>query len=58
VNKPLTWIGIVGLAALAVVTRDQPQRKTPPIAGSGRRSDELQSAIVWFLFVDRVRRIF
>jgi uncharacterized protein DUF2147 len=58
VNKPLTWLGIAGLAALAVVTPRPAAAQDPTVAGLWQKLDESNQPIVWFLFVDRGSSIF
>jgi hypothetical protein len=57
-NKPLTWLGIAGLAALAVVTPRPAAAQDPTVAGLWQKLDESNQPIVWFLFVDRGGGIF
>jgi hypothetical protein len=58
VNKPLTWLGIAGLAALAVVTPRPAAAQDPTVAGVWQKVDDSNQPIVWFLFVDRGGGIF
>jgi hypothetical protein len=58
VNKPLTWLGIAGLAALAVVTPRPAAAQDPTVAGVWQKLDDSNQPIVWFLFVDRGGGIF
>ena len=57
-NKPLTWLGIAGLAALAVTTPHPATAQDPTVAGLWQKLDESNQPIVWFLFVDRGGGIF
>ena len=57
-NKPLTWLGIAGLAALAVATPRPAAAQDPTVTGLWQKLDESNQPIVWFLFVDRGAGIF
>jgi hypothetical protein len=57
-NKPLTWLGIAGLAALAVATPRSAAAQDPTVVGLWQKLDESNQPIVWFLFVDRGAGIF
>jgi len=52
-NKPLTWLGIVALAALAVVMPRPAATQDPTVLGLWQKLDENNQPIVWFLFVER-----
>src|SRR6185295_10547407 len=58
VNKPLTWLGIAGLGALAVVTPRPAAAQDPTVGGVWQKVDDSNQPIVWFLFVDRGGGIF
>src|SRR5690349_8311052 len=57
-NKPLTWLGIAGFAALAVATPLPAAAQDPTVAGVWQKVDESNQPIVWFLFVDRGGGVF
>ena len=57
-NKPLTWLGIAGLAALSVATPRPAAAQDPTVAGLWQKLDESNQPIVWFLFVERGGGIF
>src|SRR5262245_37356917 len=57
-NKPLTWLGIAGLAALAVTTPRLAAAQDPTVAGLWQKLDESNQPIVWFLFVERSGGVF
>src|SRR5215470_20021142 len=57
-NKPLTWLGIAGLAALTAATPRLAAAQEPTVAGLWQKLDESNQPIVWFLFVDRGSGIF
>jgi len=56
--KPLTWLGIAGLAALTVATPRVAAAQEPTVAGLWQKLDESNQPIVWFLFVDRGTSIY
>ena len=57
-NKPLTWLGIAGLAALAVATPRLAAAQDPTVTGLWQKLDESNQPIVWFLFVERSGGVF
>jgi len=59
-NKPLTWLGIAGLAVLTVATPRLAATQEPTVAGLWQKLDESNpnQAVVWFLFVERGGGIF
>jgi Uncharacterized protein conserved in bacteria (DUF2147) len=57
-NKPLTWLGIAGLAALAVTTPPLAAAQEPTVTGLWQKLDESNQPVVWFLFVERGGGIF
>jgi uncharacterized protein DUF2147 len=57
-NKPLTWLGIAGVAALAVAIPRPAAAQDPTVAGLWQKLDDSNQPIVWFLFVERSGGVF
>jgi len=57
-NKPLTWLGIAGLAVLTAATPRVAAAQEPTVGGLWQKLDESNQPIVWFLFVDRGTSIY